>query len=184
MQTTILLKKFMTSVFFLVLSVALISVGPFHCSRSCSIAIAIAIAIEHVLHFFFVVWMLRWNRNREKSRSTTVTRHCFQIIQQFSKESNLQCALCLKTLSLGKGKISSYYAINHATAMHLRKPLYACRFCAYFGGSQAAIRTHLMNRHKRSSSGNYIDHSKRYEKEIIEVLSKCYGRIASTDLDD
>lgn len=94
-----------------------------------------------------------------------------------SDPHNVTCSECGLHMKLfTRGALHIHRLTLHA-GFHLGKKLFTCRMCDYGSVSPSAIRNHIMKVHKLQNNiiSHYIDSSGDYQKELMEVLRRCFG---------
>jgi len=103
---------------------------------------------------------------------------CLRLLKQFGKGGKIRCRLCSKDVVVRDKRFpyNSRHAVDHATAIHLKKPLYSCKRCSKTFASQTAMYHHVKIHHDVCAKGNYADHSGPFEAEIIRTIMECYDQ--------
>jgi len=116
--------------------------------------------------------------SRRGWKSTAASGTCLRLLKEFRKGGKLFCRLCSKGM-VARQKGAWFYtrpAIDHATTVHLKKPLYFCKRCSKTSASISTMYHHVKGRHRVGATNNYVDISGEFETEIIRTIKECYDQ--------
>src|SRR4051812_8145452 len=89
----------------------------------------------------------------------------------------IRCAECSYEYDRGGFLYRFRYRFLDHACLHLGKDIFNCSYCDASFPSNATMGLHLRNRHSLGGDNrNYVDISITYEKDIMDMLERCFGQ--------